>query len=520
MMGHRTKRFKLFTETNLEALLPADNFYRQLEERLDLSFVRELVRDCYEDVGRPSIDPVVFFKLHLIAFFEGITSERRLMETASLNLAHRWYLGYDLDEPLPDHSSLSKIRGRYGVEAFHRFFERIVELCIEAGLVDGDELYFDATNVEANASMDSLRPRLSLVAAHEHVEKIFEENPPPQEAPQPTALSPGDGDEEGSEETTNAEPPKSPASSVFGKLMEVYRHPRRSPLRQRCAYVRTADRFVSRTDPDAGLMKTRSSRAKLGYHTQYVVDGGRARVILATLVTAATVMENSPMLDLARWVRFRWCLRPKQATGDKTYATLENIKGLEDDGLKVYVPLPDWARKGGRYGPQAFTYLPERDVYLCPQGQELPRAYSRRTESVHVYQGRTKVCSACPAKLACTDSPKGRAIQRPFDQEYVERVQRYHKTAACQQAISKRKVWLEPLFGEAKTLHGLRRFRLRGLEKVNMESLMIAAGQNLKRLLRHLGTRPVPQPLALAATLFFCFRRALLCSPITRGATA
>jgi transposase len=99
MMGHRSKRFKLFTEANLEALVPADNFYRRLEGCLDLSFVRELVRDRYEEGGRPSIDPVVFFKLHLIAFFEGITSERRLMETTAMNLAHHWYLCYDLDEP-------------------------------------------------------------------------------------------------------------------------------------------------------------------------------------------------------------------------------------------------------------------------------------------------------------------------------------------------------------------------------------------------------------------------------------
>jgi transposase len=144
MMVQRTKRFKCFAPTNLDALVPAKHFYRQLEAKLDLSFVRDLVHGCYEELGRPSIDPVVCFKLHLIAFFEGISSERRLMETAQLNLAHHWYLGYDLDEPLPNNSSLSKIRSRYGVDAFQRFFERIVELCIEAGLVEGEELYFDA----------------------------------------------------------------------------------------------------------------------------------------------------------------------------------------------------------------------------------------------------------------------------------------------------------------------------------------------------------------------------------------
>ncbi|MFQ5811434.1 MAG: IS1182 family transposase, partial [Armatimonadota bacterium] len=480
MMGHRTKRFKFFAPTNLDALVPADHFYRRLEAKLDLSFVRDLVRDCYEELGRPSIDPVVFFKLQLIAFFERITSERRLMETAQLNLAHHWYLGYDLDEPLPDHSSLSKIRSRYGVEAFQRFFERIVELCIEAGLVDGEELYFDATQVEADAAMDSLRPRLSLVAAREHVLKVFEENPPVEEAPEPLAPSPDDADDGGAqEEAAQLVAPRASAGSVFRKLLEAYRHARRSPLRQKASYERVSDRRASSTDPDAQPMKTRGGRARLGYHNQYVVDGGKARIILATLVTAATVMENSPMLDLARWVRFRWRLRPKQATGDKTYATLENIKGLEDDGLKAYVPLPDWSRRTGLYGPDKFTYLPERDVYLCPQGQELSRTRAKYTESVHIYQARAGVCHACPVKSACTDSAKGRLIHRPFDQAYIERVRRYHETAACQRAIRKRQSWLEPLFGEAKAVHGLRRFRLRGLEKVNTEALMTAAGQNL-----------------------------------------
>jgi hypothetical protein len=114
MMGHRSKRFKLFAETNLEALLPADNFYRQLEDKLDLSFVHDLVRDCYDEMGRPSIDPVVFFKLHLIAFFEGVTSERRLMEMAQLNLAHRWYQGYDLDEALPAGARCSPLPAEEG----------------------------------------------------------------------------------------------------------------------------------------------------------------------------------------------------------------------------------------------------------------------------------------------------------------------------------------------------------------------------------------------------------------------
>jgi transposase len=158
---------------SLEALVPQDNFYRQVDQCIELSFVRDLAAEFYSSLGRPSIDPVVFFRLQLIAFFEGIRSERQLMETVNLNLAHRWFIGYDLDEPVPDHSTLSKIRERYGWEVFQRFFERIVELCIEAGLVWGEELYFDSTKVQANASIKGMIDRAKY-KANQHVDHLFE----------------------------------------------------------------------------------------------------------------------------------------------------------------------------------------------------------------------------------------------------------------------------------------------------------------------------------------------------------
>src|SRR3954470_552468 len=152
---------------SLDALVPNHHFYRHLESKLDLTFVRDLVRSTYKEGGRPSIDPVIFFKLQLIMFFEGIRSERQLVELSSLNLAHRWYLGYHLDEPFPDRSSLVKIRQRLGLPIFRRFFEHVVDLCDDAGLIWGQEVLADATRVPGNASMDSLVPRLrTLVDDH------------------------------------------------------------------------------------------------------------------------------------------------------------------------------------------------------------------------------------------------------------------------------------------------------------------------------------------------------------------
>src|SRR5687768_13849719 len=168
----KSRRLNEPIAVSLEALIPSGHFYRYLEEKLDLSFVREWSRELYAERGRPSIDPVVFFRLQLIMFFEGIRSERKLVETASLNLAHRWYLGYALDEALPDHSSLTRVRQRLGVETFERFFEKVVDLCQEAGLVWGRELFVDATKVEANADLDSLVPRFVHEAKH-HVADGF-----------------------------------------------------------------------------------------------------------------------------------------------------------------------------------------------------------------------------------------------------------------------------------------------------------------------------------------------------------
>src|SRR5947209_5702013 len=173
MMGSKARHFTPLVNVSLEDLVPADHFYRHLERTLDLSFVREFVQQTYAGKGRPSIDPVVFFKLQLVMFFEGIRSERLLMRHATDRLSVRWYLGYDLNEPLPDHSSLMRIRTRYGVEIFRRFFEKIVEQCQQEGLVWGKELYFDGTKVAANAGKESLKPRFYVEA---HLTSLFGED--------------------------------------------------------------------------------------------------------------------------------------------------------------------------------------------------------------------------------------------------------------------------------------------------------------------------------------------------------
>jgi hypothetical protein len=238
-----------------------------------------------------------------------------------------------------------------------------------------------------------------------------------------------------------------------------------------------------------------------------VVDGGKNRIILTVLVTPAEVMENQPMLDLVFRSRFRWKLWPGQATGDSKYGTQDNIVALEDQGIRAYVPLPDLDHRTAFFSSQLFQYDAGRDVYICPAGKELHLDQPHSTERSLRYRARAKECNHCPLKAQCTTSKQGRTLCRSVHEEYLDRVRGYHATEAYKKAYRKRSVWVEPLFAEAKQWHGLRRFRLRLLWRVNCEALLIASGQNLKRLLKHRGwgRRPFPTEAMWAFFLAFCW---------------
>jgi transposase len=371
MMGTKARSFGLLPSVTLEELVPLDHFYRHLEATLDLSFVRNLVRETYADIGRPSIDPVVFFKLQLVMFFEGLRSERQLMQVVADRLSLRWYLGYDLTEPVPDHSSLSRIRERYGLEAFRRFFETVVERCVAAGLVWGKELYIDATKVEANAATDSLQPRFAVEA---HLARLFategDEGDDGSESGGPTGGGPRSAPERLPVALSQEAGVSLAEHAAFGHdWIGLAGRPDRATTRG--AYRRTADFRVSTTDPDATPMPPGEGRTRLGYQDHYVVDGGKVRIILMALVTPAEVQENQPALDLLWRARFRWKLRPRQVTGDTKYGTTDNIAAIERERIRAYMPLSAVGQRAGMFGEQDFAYDAAADIYRCPGGQAL-----------------------------------------------------------------------------------------------------------------------------------------------------
>ncbi len=169
-------------------------------------------------------------------------------------------------------------------------------------------------------------------------------------------------------------------------------------------------------------MHTKRQRLHLGYHTHYVVDGGKKRIILNVLVTPAEVMENQPMLDLLWRTQFRWKVRPKQVTGDTTYGTLDIIQAVEDAHIHAYMPLAEAGDSNPLLGIEQFLYDAETDSSTCPQGKVLTYFYTRHVLNTRAYRADAATCNRCPLKSLCTTSSKGRLVHRNLREPYSERV--------------------------------------------------------------------------------------------------
>jgi hypothetical protein len=253
------------------------------------------------------------------------------------------------------------------LEVFRCFFERIVEECFDAGLVWGEELFFDATKVEANASIDSTRSR-SLVEGQieEHLVAAFPEDAAPDD--EHSGVIVGFVGPEGDKRQALARQNALRHRWIAG----AGRQEERAVVRW--GYTRMADLRVSTTDPDASPMRQKNkSSGRLGYLTHYAVDGGKARVVLNVLVTGAEVTENLPMQEMLFGSTFRWRLRPRLVTGDAAYGTRENITAIEKASIRAYTALADQQKRTALFTIEDFLYDAEKDLYTCPAGETLRR---------------------------------------------------------------------------------------------------------------------------------------------------
>jgi transposase len=359
---------------DLESFVSEDHFLRQIDRVLDLAFVRELTAACYTDgKGRPSIDPEVFFRMQLVAYFNGITKDRRLCEEVRYNLAYRWFWRLSLGEDVPDHSSLSRIRDRLGEEIFEKAFGEIVGQCKKKGLVkDECRVMTDATLIAADASLDSL--------IHHDPEQA---------------------------------------------RIEAESQRRRPGMLDPSANRRVSNRtHRSCTDPEATLAQKRGTALQLKYKVHQTI-GADSRIILDTEVTTGGRHDNQPYLKQLRRVEDRCHCTIHEATADRGYGSAEILKALKAKGAKTYIPL--WHGRSGRNSGAAvgMNYKPEQDRIRCPAGKYLypSRAnYENRRRFVSPPVGcrSCALASLCPAKSR-PRSPHTRFVIRPMDQGLFDR---------------------------------------------------------------------------------------------------
>jgi transposase len=426
---------KAKTSIDLESCVAEDHFLRRIDRVLELSFVRELTAACYADgKGRPSIDPEVFFRMQLVAYFNGITKDRRLCEEVRYNLAYRWFCRLSLSDDAPEHSSLTRIRDRLGEAIFESVFRQLVEQCKQKGLVKVDcRVLTDATLVEADASLDSL--------IHNDPDQAKKEA----EARRPRGL---------------------------------VDHTNQHRLSNKT--------HTSRTDPEATMCQKRGSPRHLKYKVHQTIDAD-SRIILDTEVTTGARHDSQPYLEQLQRVEERYNITIREATADRGYGSAEIIKALKKKGTQTYIPL--WNRRVGRNTGEAAGLVYERDSdrIRCAAGKYLyPSAgdYWNRTR----YASLPGQCRDCPMASTCAASnrptaPHIRFVLRPNDQDIFDEVEAQMDDPVFKKRVSERMWKSEGLFAEAKQYHGLLRARYRGRAKVQIQAYLSAIVQNLKRLL-------------------------------------
>jgi transposase len=452
---------------------------------VDFSFVRPLCRPFYSHTGQPSVDPVVLFKTLLIGYLYGITSERRLMNELKVNLAYRWFLGYDLDEATPDHSVLSKARARFGMEVFERFFQRSIDMCREAGLLAEGPVYVDSTLIQAAASKDSLVRKEELaqppLSVSEYVQRLFRENEAATEDEEPT---------------DSKMPPEIPSqpSSQPERSSRSSSQPRR-PNRE----------FQSRTDPEATLVNLPEFGCHLAYKAHLAVAGRRGQVITAVVATTGAAADEHLLAEVL-WQHQRLSrLGVPEVVADAKYGTTVNFLYLGQLGIPAIIPTTrfDNMRKD-IWGREHFVWLPEEEAYRCPAGQKLRRHTNLRTTQRVKYRAPKGSCAVCAFRKQCVPSGRERSIHRSWAQVFVEAAEERIASPGGKQRLVERKIRVEGAFALAKELHGLRRTRFRGRQRVQIQLWLTAAAMNIKKAVQK---RVIVGHPTIAILVISCFFR-------------
>lgn len=459
MMGVREPQKELFSyQVDLDKRVRKNHPLREIDRQVDFTFIRTAVAEQYGHNGNVSEDPVVIAKMMFLLFHDDVASERELMRVIAERLDYLWFLGYGLDDEIPDHSVLSKARKRWGTQVFQDFFMRIVSQCVAAGLVDGKKIHVDASLIEANASKDSvLRGSPEWIAALKQAYQAIESK---------------------LDDTTTPE-----------------------------SKIGVNDQMLSTTDPDAGLTRVGGGQSRPRYHHHRAVDDAQG-VITAIETTSGTIAENKRLMGLVEQHAVNTGRPVETVVADSKYGTVENFVSCQQQGITTHMAdvlakQTNNPRCRDIFPDTAFDYQADTNTYLCPAGQTLvPRRLHprRRTWEYHTARG---VCAACALRSQCTRASYGRTIKRHEHQELLARARQQAHSPAGYADRRRRKHLAEGSFADAANNHHFKRSRWRRLWRQQIQDFLIATIQNVRILMKHRPKGALAAGLPLQSPLGF-----------------
>jgi len=452
MMGRQSNnQLRLFyTKFNLNQRVRKDHILRKVEKYIDFEFIYNEVKDKYGVKGNVSVPPPVILKMMLLLIFYNVRSERELVLTIPERLDWLWFLGYDLDDEIPNHSVLSKARARWGVDAFKTFFERIVWQCVQAGLVDGSKLFMDSSMVQADASNNSVVNKESL---NRYLDKSYQILEARLEEEQRSS----DSDDE----------PKSGSANR---------------------------KYISTTDPDASVTRRGKGKSKLQYQVHRGVDE-KCEIITATEVTPGEVHEAHRMQSLIDSHQKNTEQKVETAVADSKYGTIENYLACQDQGINAHINSLEQTQKNtgtkkGIFPKEAFSYDAIDDIFICPVGQILKRRKYFKKRKHYEYIASASTCNNCELKAKCTKAKSGRTLKRHVRQNDLDFMVDQANSREAKRDIRTRQHLMERSYARS-TRFGYKRARWRRLWRVQIQEYLTAGIQNIMVLLRHV-KEPAP----------------------------
>lgn len=472
MQGRKSYQEKLYTNFQLSDRVPADNFYRKLNNTLDLRFVYDRTSRYYGTEGQESIDPVVFFKLMLVGYLENLGSDRRIITTASMRLDILFFIGYDIDETLPWHSTLSRTRQLYGEDIFKELFREVLKQCIDKGMVSGRRQAVDSVHVKANASLDSIAEKEILTDADQFAEelKINQEGPGKVDLYKKKKV---EQHHRWKQEAYKGQP-GSRAKEKDGTQDEQY-------LRSKFLSNHT---HYSTTDPDSRIAVKPGKPRQFNYLGQFSVDTAH-HVITHVHADYADKKDSQCLPKVIEGLKEN--LEPQglivdQIIADTGYSSGEALKALEENNITGYIP------NFGQYKAEreGFTYHRDGDYYSCPKGKrvEFKKIKDNNGYPVKEYRTLRKDCVACPLRLTCIGKSFEKKIRHTIDKPYYEKMHERLKTPYAKQMKHLRQSTVEPVLGTLVNFLGMRRLNVRGIRHANKCLIMAAIAYNLKKLLK------------------------------------